>query len=739
MRNRRIPIRSPATLNECRRAVSSPLTLPFDRPSFLHLRFGDSDDSGRARRGGSLLTTLAPMSPFLRPARLAASLVVLAAHAAMPSQATPAQGSGARIVVTPPNPRMIARDTLRLSAQVLDSAGRAIPGVRARFFLAGGQFEAVVDSTGLVTSGASGKIPVVVSAIIPGQRPVTQRVEVTMVPGPAASVVVSPRPTKLLSGQRLQLSALARSADGDSATDHVTWRSSAPNVVRVDGGVLAALAPGSARVTAAAGSATSLLDVTVVNVPGAVVTVTPASVNARQGDVVRFSAEVKDANGRVVDGLSPSWSFSPGRGEIAPDGAFVGYQPGSYLVSANFGRVSGDAPVALTERNVRRKATVVGSVLRSAFVTSEVWVHPNGKVAYLGTHAGGDRFYVIDISNPSKPAVVDSVVENFRIVNDIMTDEKGEVMVFTREGADNRKNGIVIATLEDPLHPKKVADFTEGVTSGVHSAFIYTDPKHGRHAYITNDATGAVHVVNIDDPARPRQASVWKTPRPGDGDAGRSLHDVDVQDGLLYGSWWNDGLVILDVGNGIKGGTPSNPVLVSQYKYDLDAIYRARVETEAGAGYIRGTHTAWRHRNYVFIADEVFDPAEVQAALGGRVGRAYGRLQVIDVSDIEHPKSVAHYEPEFGGVHNVWVAGDTLYMGAYNSGLHAFDVSGELKGDLQEQGREIAHFQPQSPQGKIPNATMTWGVVVKNNLAFVNDMNSGLWIVKLEPKPQVVP
>jgi hypothetical protein len=66
-------------------------------------------------------------------------------------------------------------------------------------------------------------------------------------------------------------------------------------------------------------------------------------------------------------------------------------------------------------------------------------------------------------------------------------------------------------------------------------------------------------------------------------------------------------------------------------------------------------------------------------------------------------------------------------------------VSGELKGDLQKQGREIAHFQPQSPQGKIPNATMTWGVVVKNNLIFLNDMNSGLWIVKLEPRQQVIP
>jgi hypothetical protein len=105
----------------------------------------------------------------------------------------------------------------------------------------------------------------------------------------------------------------------------------------------------------------------------------------------------------------------------------------------------------------------------------------------------------------------------------------------------------------------------------------------------------------------------WKTEaRP---DAGRTLHDIDVQDGLLYGSWWNDGLVILDVGNGLRGGSPSNPVMVSQFKYDLNALYRT-VEADGGPGFIRGTHTAWRHKNYVFIADEVFPSSGVQGAKG---------------------------------------------------------------------------------------------------------------------------
>ena len=140
------------------------------------------------------------------------------------------------------------------------------------------------------------------------------------------------------------------------------------------------------------------------------------------------------------------------------------------------------------------------------------------------------------------------------------------------------------------------------MTAGVHSAYVYTQPKYGTHVYLTNDGTGALHIIDINDPAHPKQVAVWKTPRT---DAGRTLHDIDVRDGMLYASYWNDGLVMLDIGNGIKGGSPSNPQFVSQYKYDLNALYK-QVEAVGGPGFIRGTHTAWRHKNYVFIADEVF-------------------------------------------------------------------------------------------------------------------------------------
>ena len=79
-------------------------------------------------------------------------------------------------------------------------------------------------------------------------------------------------------------------------------------------------------------------------------------------------------------------------------------------------------------------------------------------------------------------------------------------------------------------------------------------------------------------------------------------------------------------------------------------------------------------------------------------------------------------------------AGDTLYMGAYNAGFRAFDVSGELLGDLRAQGREIVHVNTADMEGSTKNTAMTWGVVVKDNLAYVNDMLNGLWIIRIEPK-----
>lgn len=656
-------------------------------------------------------------------------------------QAPPAQQAApsriARIIVSPVQKVVHAGDTLRLTAEARDKDNNVIPNVRFRWASQGAYFEGRIDPSGLVTSGSTGTLPAAVVGMLDGEQPKVERFEVKMVAGPAARIAITPAPSRLVPGQRIRLTGEVYSKLDDRRADKVTWRSSNPAVVRVnDVGLVTAVAAGRATITASVGDVRQELPVQVLASAVASLTVTPAITDARTGDVIRFKAVAKDAAGREIAGLTPVWSFNPGQGMIDADGAFVGYEAGEYTVTASFGNRTAEGVVTLAARDVRRPLTVVGRLPRTRFNTEEVWIHPNGKVAYLGSGGGGDVLYTIDISDPAKPVVTDSIIANTRRVNDVMTTPDGKFLVFTREGAADRKNGVVFASLEDPFHPKPISEFTEGVTAGVHSSFIYKDPKHGQHVFLTNDGTGALHVLNIDDPYKPREVAQWKTEnRP---DAGRTLHDIDVQDGLLYGSWWNDGLVILDVGNGIRGGTPSSPKLVSQFKYDLNALYKT-VEADGGPGFIRGTHTAWRHKNYVFIADEVFPSSGVKGAKDAAAGRAYGRLQVVDISDITKPKAVAFYEPEHGGVHNVWVAGDSLYMGAYNAGFRVFDVSGELRGDLRAQGREIGHLNTADMDGRTRNTAMTWGVVVRDGLAYVNDMNNGLWIVRIEPKTSVVP
>jgi hypothetical protein len=638
------------------------------------------------------------------------------------------------VVVTPAEPTVVAQDTLRLSAQAFDAAGAPIPGARIRFVAAGGRFEGIVDETGLVVSGATGTLPVSVIASVPGTAPFIQRVEVAMVPGPSARIELDRPIERLVVGQRVRMDGRTFSVHGDPTQDRLAWRSSAPGVARVRAdGTIEAVAPGAATLTASAGGARAEVPVTVVANALTAVTLAPEVAQGRTGDVIRFRFTATGRSGEVT-GLTPTWSFSPGEGAIDQDGAFVGYEAGTYTVHATLGDRTAMATVELVPRDVRRPAEVVGRLPRTFFTTEEIWLHPNGRNLYLGTGRGGDRMYAVDVSDPARPVVTDSLVANTRRVNDVMTTPDGRFLVHTREGAADRRNGIVIASLEDPAHPKVIAEFTTGVEAGVHSAFIYRQEPFGTHVYLTNNGTSAMHVIDINDPYNPREIARWRVPsRFGGG----SLHDIDIKDGLAYLSNWNEGLIILDVGRGLRGGSPANPQLVSQFRYDLNDLYR-QVEAAGGPGFIRGTHTAWRHNDYVFIADEVFPAGNVEGARDAAASRAYGRLQVIDVSDLEKPRSVAWYEPEFGGVHNVWVAGDTLYMGAYNGGFRTFDVSGELRGDLRAQQREMVHVNTadMSAHQSGQNTAMTWGVVVRDGLAYVNDIHSGLWIVRMQPPPR---
>jgi hypothetical protein len=647
-------------------------------------------------------------------------MVLLQQQPATPT--TPTSGI-ARVEVTPAATEVQVGQALQLRARALTASGEVVPGARIIWNASG---EGSIDSTGLVRGAFRGPLNITVMASVPGKTGrVVERLKLRVVPQPASRIVISPAPERVLVGTRLSLTGAAFSPQNDPRNDVITFTSSNPRVATVTSdGRLSAVAPGQTTITAKTGAATEALTVQVVPNTVTRMSLEPQSPTVLTGDVVRFKVNAAAANSRGVTGFPVRWAVagSGGVAQIDEEGTFVAELPGTYTVTAALGNTSTDAVVTVGPRRVTRGVEVTGRVPLK-HPTAEVWPHPDGRCVYLSTIA--DRVYAIDVTTEGQPKIVDSMMANSRIVNDVMTTEDGKYGVFSREGASDRKNGIVIFDASDPCHPKPISSYTETVSGGVHSSFVYQG-----HVYLTDDATGSLRIIDIRNPYEPKEVGRWQTQQT---EIGRYVHDVDVKDGLAYLSYWNDGLIILDVGNGIKGGSPASPQLVSQLKYNLDEVY-ARVDQIWGLD-ARGTHTAWRHKNYVFVGDEVYAARGYKGMRDGN-NLTFGRLHVIDVSDIMNPKAVAWYEPTDGGVHNVWVEGDTLYMGAYQGGARMLDISGELRGDLLRQGREISWISTADSMGVKPRATFSWGAVVKNGNIYVPDINSGLWILRLEPKEE---
>jgi hypothetical protein len=649
---------------------------------------------------------------FLLAAFAVSGLIVdLGAPARLPAQEV------ATVEVRPRDAEAEPGEQIQFTAVGMDAgdivvSDRAVAWVTLPFDLA------AADENGKVTFFEPGVVQV--GAVVGGKVGFTS---VTVRPGRVALLEIAPLSAPLVPGGSIALRATPKTASGLTRGDaRIEWSSSDPAVVTVDGaGLATGVGPGRAIVRAASEGATGELSVEVVANPVRRLSIEPASSTKRTGDVVRFTARAQGDGGAVANPLV-RWSVSGEGAAIDEGGAFVAERPGTYVVSGTSGVAVATASVVVAPRDVSRALTVVGRAPVRDIQAAEQWIV--GDHAYLSTAA--DRLWVFDISDPANPIKTDSIVVDARHVNDVSTTADGRIGILTREGAASRRNGVVFFDASNPGHPEVVSEYTETVTGGVHSAFL-----DGHYAYLTDDATGSLRVIDFSDVRNPREVARWQVerqvgrtldlPENAPFSAGRYLHDLQVVDGIAYLAYWKDGLVILDVGAGLKGGSPESPQLVSQLRFNHHELY--------GSGWVAGTHAVFRYKNYVFVGDEVLP--SVFDIYGKERIPTRGMVHVIDVSDIEHPRRVAWYEVPEGGSHNMWVEDDVLAMGDYQGGGRVLDVSGELRGDLYRQGREIARLWTGDPEGFRPNMPLTWGAQHHNGLIFFNDLNSGLWITRL--------
>ena len=621
-------------------------------------------------------------------------------------------------------------------------------------FFSGNRMALTVTPSGRVTANRPGTF--VVTALLP-DKPfdgawdsysrrdpgIRTTIEVTVPDPPLESIAIVGFPSRMYAGTTLPIRARGTDTSGAERTDFTTRfliddidTDTDAQTAETDGfGNVTALAPGSFTITADADGVSADHDVNVIPNPTASLTLTASSRKARTGDVVRFEASALSSAGERLEYVPIAFALSsrpdPNRPEsvgagapaqIDPLGRFVAEQPGIYTIVAMSGDRMARASVLVTPRNVAREIEFLGHARVSDRITADLWVWEgiDGRdYAVHGTWNAEGHAYFYDVTDPTDMKLIDTVQVDARTVNDVKVSEDGRTCIISREGASNRRNGFVLLDVSDPHNVEILSTFDDGLTGGVHNVFIHED-----HVYAVNNGR-RWDVVNVEDPRNPFRVSRFETKTPG-----RSVHDVWVRDGIAYQAGRSDGLIVVDVGGGGMGGSPTSPVEMGKFPQ------------------ITGwNHAVWPFKSksadrfYVVGGDEAFYTNPIKPEGGGILWKeqipshAKGWLHFVEFDDMNEPHEVARYQLPDSGPHNLWIDWDEeiMYVAHYDAGLRIVDISGELLGDLYRQGREIGRFFSTDNEGFLANAPFAWGPQPHKGTIFFADFNSGLWAIRLAP------
>ncbi len=661
--------------------------------------------------------------------------------------------------IMPDSVSLDIKEKVKLKVQLLDAEGKIfqMPFV---MYMSGDNSRKAVRVTPRTTGEPGGESSVTLEALLPGayeltirtvgrrDQRVTGKIPVN-VKFPALKRIAFVEPaTDVYAGATSRYeTAVFDAADLKRAGVMVKMSSSNPEVASIDAfGYLTGHKKGKVTVTAAIdGGISESVQVNIRKSPIASVKLSSPVAEARTGDVIQFTTAVMDKKGKPVADAPVAYSVSGkpadqrephAAADIGNDGRFVAETPGDYTVVAHSGNYADRKLIRIVPRNIQKDVEVVGHGGTIDEYTSDLWVWEgvDGRdYTVTGTWEAKGHALFYDVTDPASMKLIDTVAVDARTVNDVKISADGRIGVITREGASNRKNGIVVLDVSDPYDVKILSEYTEQLTGGVHNVFIFED-----HVYAVNNSV-AYDAINISDPSNPYRVSRFELDTPGHG-----VHDVWIENGIAYSSNWQDGLRLVDVGGftsdklfgdlasynpEIKtvikaGGSPSNPVEFAHYEYPSGWNHAAFPYYSESTG-----------KFYVLAGDEAF-PYGIGSLVEKEPEIAAGWIHFIDFTDLENPKEEARYAVPEAGSHNFWVEDDVLYAAFYNGGVRVVDISGDLKGDLYRQGREIAWHLPMHREGVVANAPMVWAPQPYKDLIYFSDMNSGLWAIKLVDKPE---
>ena len=460
-------------------------------------------------------------------------------------------------------------ESVQIQAAVVDAKGNKVEDREYLFFSRSRRTLSVVDTTGVATAIKHGEYSIVV--ISPDEENGQLRAEVRVIITPAAisKVEISGVPDKIYQGVTVPLTLKVTDEAGFERPDvSAELMSSNEKSARVAPFYkVIASSPGKSTITATVDGVKGMFEMNVIANPIVKIELQLDFVEGRSGDVFTLTAVATDKDGKVISDAPINYSFTgesydvsgAPSGLMTKEGKFVADEPGLYVLNATCGSAAASVTVSANNRNITRKIDLIGQGSVNDKHTSDLWIWEgiDGKdYAVTGTWGADGTAYFWDVTDPSSISLVDSVQVDARTVNDVKVSEDGRVCVISREGASNRKNGLVIIDVRNPRNVSVISEFSENLTGGVHNVFIYQ-----KHVYALS-AGRKYYSINIEDPAKPKIVGEFELDTPG-----HSIHDVWIDDGIAYSSNWSDGVQLVDIGNGIAGGSPSNPVQFASYAY----------------------------------------------------------------------------------------------------------------------------------------------------------------------------
>lgn len=353
---------------------------------------------------------------------------------------------------------------------------------------------------------------------------------------------------------------------------------------------------------------------------------------------------------------------------------------------------------------------------------SEVAVEGAREVVTEGNYiyvANGSGMSIIDSRNPGRLRTVAEVplseyVDGTFDIRDVKVD--GDLAIagnnadrFVDRLVQNEPLGIAVFDVADPSEPEFLSFYEPDPPAGVHNCFLDGDTAYlaNRSDYVFEDEEGVgihiigntgVEIVDLSDPTNPTHAGEWKLRDrfPAFAKSGASWsHDVYVQDDLLYNTYWDAGIVVLDV-------SEPEPQFVTQFGDEPHADIEVRPwrpEEESFQEYVSvlpadkffGPPGNASYAQPSPDGDHLFVSYEIEPESEDAGTDDYGGIRVFDISDLQNVTQVGFIPaPEGDGRRHAFnsdVTNNRLSSAWFNGGVRVHDITDPANPD------EIARYR----------------------------------------------